>query len=53
MLEHQISICWSNRQEDAWALQNLRVDFLALEDLNVDFSSCPDIHPNVSLPNNE
>ena len=50
VLKHQISTCWSNRHEDASALQNLRVGFLALEDLNVNFSSCPDIHPNESLP---
>ena len=50
VLEHQISTCWSNRHEDASALQNLRAGFLALEDLNVNFSSCPDIHPNEHLP---
>ena len=49
VLKYQISTCWSNRHEDASALQNLRVGFLALEDLNVNFSSCPDIHPNESL----
>ena len=50
VLKHQISTCWSNRHEDASALQNLRVCFLVLEDLNVDFSSCPDIQSNESLP---
>ena len=49
VLEHQISTCWSNRHEDASALQNLRVGFLVLEDLDVDFSSCPENQWNESI----